>query len=280
MLKGILKNLIVRKIIVSCILLFLLILTFISFKTNCEYYAYHSKYIYDRHVKTAHWLRDNTNENDIIATHDIGAIGYYSKRKVIDIVGLINPELTKESYRDDYNEVVTDFFNKNGVTYTAFYREWFLTLNQNPVFYSPDDQALEAIYVNNFYKDKSKILPRKINYLLNDSRKDIYDKNGINMIADMNAIIKTEPDFALAYFYKAYGYLYNRDTANYEINIEKAIELFPDFKDALMESGKIAKKKGDLADAKLKFERMLVLEPGNTAAITFLNELNSQSINK
>ncbi|MEZ4823964.1 MAG: hypothetical protein R2942_16795 [Ignavibacteria bacterium] len=47
-----------------------------------------------------------------------------------------------------------------------------------------------------------------------------------------------------------------------------------------MESGKIAKKKGDLADAKLKFERMLVLEPGNTAAITFLNELNSQSINK
>ena len=280
MLKGILKNLIVRKIIVSCILLFLLILTFISFKTNCEYYAYHSKYIYDRHVKTAHWLRDNTNENDIIATHDIGAIGYYSKRKVIDIVGLINPELTKESYRDDYNEVVTDFFNKNGVTYTAFYREWFLTLNQNPVFYSPDDQALEAIYVNNFYKDKSKILPRKINYLLNDSRKDIYDKNGINMIADMNAIIKTEPDFAQAYFYKAYGYLYNRDTANYEINIEKAIELFPDFKDALMESGKISMKKGDLADAKLKFERLLVLEPGNTAAITFLNELNSQSINK
>ncbi|HMQ68881.1 MAG TPA: hypothetical protein PKC58_07815 [Ignavibacteria bacterium] len=278
--KDLLKNMMLRKIINSGILLFFVVMTLINFKSNSEYYAYHSKYIYDRHVKTAHWLKDNTYENDIIATHDIGAIGFYSGRKVIDIVGLINPDLTKESYRDDYNEVLTDFFNKNGVTFTAFYREWFLTLNQNPVFYSPDDQALEAIYVNNFYKNKTKILPRKINYLLNDSRKDIYDKNGINMIADMNAIIKTEPDFALAYFYKAYGYLYNRDTANYEINIEKAIELFPDFKDALLESANISIKKGDYDDARKKIGRVLILEPGNESARTLLGKINSQSFEK
>lgn len=277
MFKGLLKNLTLRKIIISCILLFFVIMTAFTFKSKSEYYAYHCKYIYERHVETALWLRDNTNDNDVIATHDIGAIGFYSKRKVTDIVGLINPDLTKESYRDDYNEVVTDYFNKHGVTYTAFYREWFLTLNQNPLFFSPDDQALEAIYVNKFYKDKTKILPRKINYLLNDSRKDIYDKNGINMIAAMNEIIKIEPDFALAYYYKAFGYYFKNDMENFEINIEKAIELFPDFKDALIESGKISMKKGDLDDAKLKFERVLVLEPGNESAIKLLNELNSQS---
>ena len=166
LLKGLLKSLTLRKVIISSVLIFFAVMTIINFKSNSEYYAYHCKYIYDRHVKTAYWFRDNTNENDIIASHDIGAIGFYSKRKVVDIVGLINPDLTKESYRDDYNEVITDYFNNNGVTYTAFYREWFLTLNQNPVFFSPDDQALEAIYVNNFYKDKSKILPRKINYLV------------------------------------------------------------------------------------------------------------------
>lgn len=280
LLKGLLKNPTVRKIITYSIFLASVILTAFNFISKSEYYAYHCKYIYDRHVKTAFWLRDNTNENDIIASHDIGAIGFYSKRKVIDIVGLINPDLTRESYRDDYNEVIMDYFNKNGVTYTAFYREWFLILNQNPVFYSPDDQALESIYINKFYKDKTKILPRKINYLLNDSRKDIYNKNGINLIAAMNAVLKIEPDFALAYYYKAYGYYYNNDMVNYAINIEKALELFPDFKDALIDSGNISMKNGNMEEAKNKFEKVLILEPGNAAAKTSLDKLNLQSSKK
>ena len=96
------------------------------------------------------------------------------------------------------------------------------------------------------------------------------------MIADMNEIIKLEPDFALAYYYKAYGYYFKKDMENFEINIEKAIELFPDFKDALFESGKISKRKGDIEDAKKKFERVLVLDPYNESAITLLKELNSQ----
>ena len=277
LLKGFLKNLLIRKIIISVILFLVVIITAMNYKEKSDYYAYHCKYIYERHVKTAQWLRDNTNENDVIATHDIGAIGFYSNRKVIDIVGLINPDLTKESYRDDYNEVVTDYFNKNGVTYTAFYREWFLTLNQNPLFFSPDDQSLETVYVNNFYKDKTKIIPRKINELLNDSRKDIINQNGINVISGMNAIIKIEPDFALAYFYKAYGYFFNKDMVNYELNIEKAIELFPDFKDALIESAKISMKKGDKEDAKSKLERVLVLEPGNSTAGSMLKDVKSQT---
>jgi len=93
----------------------------------------------------------------------------------------------------------------------------------------------------------------------------------------MNAIIKIEPDFALAYFYKAYGYFFNKDMVNYELNIEKAIELFPDFKDALIESAKISMKKGDKEDAKSKLERVLVLEPGNSTAGSMLKDVKSQT---
>lgn len=37
------------------------------------------------------WLKNNTDANSSIATVEIGIIGYYSQREIIDILGLVNP---------------------------------------------------------------------------------------------------------------------------------------------------------------------------------------------
>jgi arabinofuranosyltransferase len=47
----------------------------------------------DMHVTLGHWLRDNTAPDDLIATNDIGAIAYYSDRRILDLCGLVEPEL-------------------------------------------------------------------------------------------------------------------------------------------------------------------------------------------
>ncbi len=49
-----------------------------------------------RNYKTdlALWLKRNTPENALIALHDIGAVGYFSGRKMLDMVGLVNPAVT------------------------------------------------------------------------------------------------------------------------------------------------------------------------------------------
>ena len=47
-------------------------------------------------LKAAEWIKNNTAENDVIATHDVGAIGYYSDRKIVDVAGLVTPELIKK----------------------------------------------------------------------------------------------------------------------------------------------------------------------------------------
>jgi hypothetical protein len=39
------------------------------------------------------WLKNHTPKGSTIATHDIGAMGYLSDRKIIDLVGLVNPEI-------------------------------------------------------------------------------------------------------------------------------------------------------------------------------------------
>ena len=39
------------------------------------------------------WLRDNTPEDAVVAALDIGAVGYASDRPVLDLMGLVSPEI-------------------------------------------------------------------------------------------------------------------------------------------------------------------------------------------
>lgn len=44
------------------------------------------------HVEMGRWLRANTPADAVVATNDIGAIAYYSQRRILDIVGLASPQ--------------------------------------------------------------------------------------------------------------------------------------------------------------------------------------------
>lgn len=44
-------------------------------------------------VDVAQWVSRNTDEDALIATHDIGAMGYFGGRNLLDLAGLISPEI-------------------------------------------------------------------------------------------------------------------------------------------------------------------------------------------
>lgn len=44
-------------------------------------------------VATARWLAANTPPSALIAVHDIGAVGYFSRRDVFDLAGLVSPDI-------------------------------------------------------------------------------------------------------------------------------------------------------------------------------------------
>jgi hypothetical protein len=60
-------------------------------------------------VVTAHWVSENTDPEALIAAHDIGALGYFGGRKLLDLAGLVSPEVVPfirneaklETYLDD-----------------------------------------------------------------------------------------------------------------------------------------------------------------------------------
>lgn len=42
------------------------------------------------------WIADNTPTNTLLATNVIGAIGYFSKRRIVDMAGLVDPVVARE----------------------------------------------------------------------------------------------------------------------------------------------------------------------------------------
>jgi hypothetical protein len=44
-------------------------------------------------VQPAEWVSENLKTTDLIAVHDIGAMGYFTKNPIIDLAGLINSDV-------------------------------------------------------------------------------------------------------------------------------------------------------------------------------------------
>ena len=55
------------------------------------------------------WVRTNTPQDAVVAMPDIGAFAYYANRRVVDLAGLVTPEITKLLARYPYDELVTGF---------------------------------------------------------------------------------------------------------------------------------------------------------------------------
>jgi hypothetical protein len=52
------------------------------------------------------WLRDNTPEDAVVAALDIGALGYASERRVLDLMGLVSPEILVLGREMGFQEMV------------------------------------------------------------------------------------------------------------------------------------------------------------------------------
>ncbi|MBZ0296288.1 MAG: hypothetical protein K8L99_27255, partial [Anaerolineae bacterium] len=52
-------------------------------------------------VTSAHWIADHLPSDELLAVHDIGAVGYFAPRPILDIAGLVNPEVIPILYDEE-----------------------------------------------------------------------------------------------------------------------------------------------------------------------------------
>ncbi len=65
-------------------------------------------------------MNELVQPNEVVATHDIGAVGYYGKFPVLDIVGLVNPDVIPYHKRRD----VKTYLEEARPDYLLIFPEW------------------------------------------------------------------------------------------------------------------------------------------------------------
>ena len=216
---------------------FVTVLSLNQIPKNAEEIAFTGKYHFDRHIKIAEWLKKNTKENDVIATHDIGAIAFYSNRKIIDMVGLVNPEVIEHLNDQNLTNFMKNYFIKNNVAYFITMRNWFEAVNQKPV-YIPINE-FEFMEVFKFEPKRFHLMPKEASFY--NQRALFFIQNG-NYRSALDFLIRSlrlDPNSSRTLFLLGNVYDFLKDYDNAEIYLKRAIELFPEYFEAHYELARV-----------------------------------------
>jgi len=84
-------------------------------------------------VNTARWVAANIERNSVIAAHDIGALGYFTQHRLVDLAGLVSPEIIP-FIRDE--ERLAEYLDEQKVDYLVTFPGWYPLLVKKaiPVF--------------------------------------------------------------------------------------------------------------------------------------------------
>lgn len=92
------------------------------------------KNINEMQVELGHWVNENTPEDAIIATNDIGAIRFFGQRPIVDTIGLIDPEMVKRRGAEDRAEAMIEYIREQGASYALLFPgpgwHWDLILDE------------------------------------------------------------------------------------------------------------------------------------------------------
>jgi hypothetical protein len=91
-------------------------------------------------VAMSRWLEENTPPGSIIAVHDIGAVGYLTDRPLLDLAGLITPQVIP--IMTDAEELA-DFMVDHGAEYAVFFPDFSQT-------YTHLDAMFQRVHCTNF----------------------------------------------------------------------------------------------------------------------------------
>jgi len=80
-------------------------------------------------VATAQWVAANTPAEALIAAHDIGALGYFGGRRILDMAGLVSPQAIP-FIRDEGR--LGAWLDQEGASYLMTFPGWYPSLSTSP----------------------------------------------------------------------------------------------------------------------------------------------------
>jgi hypothetical protein len=126
-------------------------------------YAELCQYHYQRHERTGRWLAEHTLPGAVVATHDIGAIAFYSGRRIVDVLGLTSPDAVRHLNKPDYIPYLESLFAAQGVTHLAVFRDGLGVDNVRPLFTA--DPRPEVMEVFPWIPGRTHLVPAAVDQL-------------------------------------------------------------------------------------------------------------------
>jgi hypothetical protein len=77
------------------------------------------------HVAIGHWVAEHTPTDALLALNDIGAITYISGREIVDLAGLVTPEVVPMLRAPDTTSRLIGFMAEQDVDYVIVFPNWF-----------------------------------------------------------------------------------------------------------------------------------------------------------
>lgn len=108
-------------------------------------YALQVELLKQSHMRIASWINANTSTRAVIATHDIGILGYMTEREIVDLAALITPEvipilLDQQKLAEFSMDRDVDYF----VLFSGYYQELLATVGTR-LAYSPASEKLRSL---------------------------------------------------------------------------------------------------------------------------------------
>lgn len=96
-------------------------------------YAQDVAFIESEMVQTAHWVAEHLPPDALVAAHDIGALGYFGNHELLDLAGLVSPEVIP-FLRDETR--LEAYLTSRGADALVVFPGWYpsLTRGRRPVY--------------------------------------------------------------------------------------------------------------------------------------------------
>jgi hypothetical protein len=108
------------------------------------------------------WLEKNTPEDALVAACDIGAIGFYSHRRILDLGGLVTPEINRMRREIDVDRIIEEGL------YLRFGPDYLVDRNAFPERFARE--VIEGVYFEPVMKGEVPNLgirkPEPVTYVL------------------------------------------------------------------------------------------------------------------
>ncbi len=238
-----------------------------------DVYADHCRYISDRQVKTAKWIKEHLPEDAVVATHDIGAIAYYSERKIVDMVGLVSPEMKATIGKPA--ELVRRLEEKHA-THVAVLRSWFEIVNVNPIFQT-DERYPEIMEVFEFRPKSMHFMDHEAAGMTWAARNCLAARNVQQAKELLERSVQIDPQSSRTRLFLGRAYLIAGNMDRGQQELQRAIDLNPQYWDARFTLAEVAARLNRWSEARERLEVLLREDPTYVQAYGLLSDAYRQS---